>query len=367
MGIQVWKPENERPGRHFVYTSRYVSFFVRLSFQLNDRASLEVLAKRIRKRSGDFFHHAQIWSEVCKTYLEVLQFRSPNLSGPNANSSHQLLRRASSVPEEYHETIFKLLPHDHFALNADRLESWAHSSSTTSPTLGLLREIVELKRLNGTLIKPAPIEDLISDTYAHLYHSTVPDLIAKSNDEESKARMRVNHLLMNTDGPSIDTPSPDNRPGDPAPKQRTKGVSKREILKRAEALLLKTSAPPPTTKTPSISQPSAQQPEQDLPRSLATPAVKEDLAGRDVASSVPGSLHDSADDESELSEIEEVLEAPKPLFPGLVGSAARAEEIEDSEREGEREGKEEEGEDGEEGEEEGEGDGDGEGGEEGGE
>lgn len=153
--------------------------------------------------------------------------------------------------------------------------------------------------------------------------------------------MRVDHLLMNTDLPPIDAPSPDGRPGDLAPKQRTKGVSKREILKRAEALLLKPSAPPPTTKTPSNPQPAAQQLEQDLPRSLATLAVKEDIAGRDTVSSVPGSLHDSADDESELSEIEEVPEAPKPLFPGLVGSAARAEEVEDSEREGERGGKEE--------------------------
>lgn len=186
--------------------------------------------------------------------------------------------------------------------------------------------------------------------------------------------MRVNHLLMNIDDPSTDTPLPVNRPGDPTPKPRTKGVSKREILKRAEALLLKPSAPPSTTtKTPSISQPSAQKPEQDLPPSLATLAVKEDIVGRDIASSVPGSLHDSADDESELSEIEEVLEAPKPLFPGLVGSVARAEEIEDSEREGGREGKEEEGEgegegegeEGEEGEEELEGEGEGEGGEEG--
>ena len=360
MSIQVWRPENERPGRHFVYTSRYVSFFVRLSFQLNDRASLEALAKRIRKRSGDFFHHAHIWSEVCRTYLE-------------------LLRHTGSVPEEYPETVFKILPHDLFMLNADRLESWAHSPSTSSRTLDLLHEVVELKRLNGTLIKPGPIEDLVADTYAQLYQTIVPDLIAKSNDEESKARMRVDHLLMNTDGPTVaDTPSPDNRHGgqDPAPKQRLKGVSKREIIKRAEALLSKPSAPPQiTTKTSTMINiliPSTQhhqqnhgQPRRPLLPSLASKDDTVTATNRDTASSVPGSLHDSADDESELSEIDEVVAQPpsqplsplphpstttKPLFPGLVNTPTPASapasipaneqhnEHEDDEREGEKEG-----------------------------
>ena len=71
MSIQVWKPEYERAGRHFVYTGRYVTFFVRLLAQLNDRPNLEALAKRIRKRSVDFVQHSVIWQEVCVAYSKV--------------------------------------------------------------------------------------------------------------------------------------------------------------------------------------------------------------------------------------------------------------------------------------------------------
>lgn len=71
MAIQVWKPDNERPGRHFVYTGRYVRFFVRLLYQLNDRSSLEALARRIRKKAGDFVGHVGIWQELCQAYLKV--------------------------------------------------------------------------------------------------------------------------------------------------------------------------------------------------------------------------------------------------------------------------------------------------------
>ena len=71
MAIQVWRPEYERAGRHFVYTSRYVDFFNRLLLQLNDRGGMEALVKRVRKKSSDFFDHQRVWSSVCHAYIKV--------------------------------------------------------------------------------------------------------------------------------------------------------------------------------------------------------------------------------------------------------------------------------------------------------
>ena len=171
MAIQVWRPDHERAGRHFVYTSRYAKFFIRLLFQLNDRASFEALAKRIRKRSGDFLGHGEIWQEVCLTYLELLRRQAPQ--GP--------------VPAEHENTVFKSVPHEMFALNADRLEGWAHLPETSSPLLDIIKETIDLKKTNLNLMKAGVIEDLIGDTYALLYEQTVPDLIARSNDDSNTA------------------------------------------------------------------------------------------------------------------------------------------------------------------------------------
>ena len=85
MAIQVWKPDNERAGRHFVYTGRYVRFFVRLLYQLNDKSSLEALARRIRKKSGDSVGHAGIWQEICQAYLKVHASNRPMFTA-NANN-----------------------------------------------------------------------------------------------------------------------------------------------------------------------------------------------------------------------------------------------------------------------------------------
>ena len=328
MSIQVWKPEHERPGRHFVYTSRYVHFLIKLLIQLGDRASLEALGRRVRKKPGDFVDHASIWAEVCNAHLK-------------------LLRIQGGIPEAHEDTIFKMVSLDAFTLNSNRIETWAHSlplTATSSPPaklVELLREMIELKKTNGNLMKSTLIDDLIGDIFARIYEEVVPELIARSNDEENRDRMRVNHLLMNSDGPSVDCPStvaspfgmgPGQALDQPATRVRPKTVGRRDISRRAEALVAKSAAPQPALKpkTPTSGPTSAPVGGGSIAVIIDRPAnLVDDLAAKD-ARSAPGSVHDSADDESELSDVVEDEEEKvdkemvgKPLFSRLaVGSGA---------------------------------------------
>ncbi|KAK3061230.1 hypothetical protein LTS18_006730, partial [Coniosporium uncinatum] len=63
MAASVWRPEHERVGRHFVYTSRYVRFFMRLLLQLADKANMELLVRRVRRKTAEFFEHAKLWQD----------------------------------------------------------------------------------------------------------------------------------------------------------------------------------------------------------------------------------------------------------------------------------------------------------------
>jgi hypothetical protein len=69
--VQVWKPEFERPGRHFVYTSRYVEFFFELLDKTNDRANYGLLLRRLRKKPAEYFDHKDLWQEECVKYIKV--------------------------------------------------------------------------------------------------------------------------------------------------------------------------------------------------------------------------------------------------------------------------------------------------------
>jgi hypothetical protein len=207
--------------------------------------------------------------------------------------------------------------------------------TTSGSTLELLREAVELKKLNNNLMKVTMFEDLIADIYARLYEINVPRFIEQAN-EENRERMKVDHLLMASDVPT-DTPTPPTSapPSEaPVPRGRTKGIARRDIQKRAEAIVNRHAVSRPVATKASMA------PSEEDTRPAAATETPGSLPVRDhqrdgavdgtsgVQSSVPASIHDSADDESELSELSEIdderlakLKAeqrPQLLFPNLA-------------------------------------------------
>ncbi|KAI9783556.1 MAG: Histone transcription regulator 3 [Geoglossum umbratile] len=331
MTWQVWKPEYERAGRHFVYTSKYTTFFLKLLEQLKDRGNMEALVKRLRRKPSDFWQHQEVWKFACHTYLK-------------------LLRRNGQVPEAHDDTVFKSVTLDEFQTLAQRLESWCLMPSTSHPTLDLVRDVVELKKLNGGLWKNTIIDDLAIDAYAKLYETLVPEIQAKTGGEQQQERrdpMSLKNLMMNvestSDTPGLPPPLQAIQPGfeDPAtallhlPKPRTR-VGRRDILRRAENLVTKPAvqathqsrAPTShltTTAVGPIASPAlapTSAPRDRVPGPALLQAVS-DIPGRGAetagGSSAAGSVHDSADDESELSD-EEVDEVYGPKVNELSES-----------------------------------------------
>ncbi|EEH04114.1 conserved hypothetical protein [Histoplasma capsulatum G186AR] len=288
MTLQVWRPENERAGRHFVYTTRYVYFFVGLLNQLNDRANLDMLIRRVRRKPNDYVHHSKLWEDICLTYVK-------------------LFRRVGEIPEGHEETVFKLVSHDEFAIHCKRLEDWCQHHSSETQLVDLLKDAVELKKLNNGLMKTAIFEELVADTYAVLFQSNISKFMEQATEEENHERMKVDHLLMVGEGPEGNrTPPVSATHAQPGPKPRFKGVTRKELQRKAEAIATRALAPKPAPKT------SVRQAEEETSTvkqqeaiEIAIPSLpsKEEVSG--IQSSVPGSVHDSADNESELSEIDE--------------------------------------------------------------
>jgi hypothetical protein len=241
MAVQVWKPENERPGRHFVYTTRYTKFFVDLLLMTGDKANFEALAKRVRRKQTDFFEHTKLWQELCLRYLKML-------------------RQNGNIQDGQEDSAFKSVNQDDFIALARRLEAWCQNSTVQHPVLDVLRDAFELKRLNNGLMKSSTIDDLIGDSYATLYVTigpTLPPLPSEqpaqpaptSGGQASTGTVSIASLMhMQVDGPTDPNASPAfsmyhaNQHPAPAPvqpeavpKPRAKAVGKREIQRRAEA------------------------------------------------------------------------------------------------------------------------------------
>lgn len=310
MALQVWKPDSEMLGRHFVYTARYTRFFVKILRQLKDRKNIEQVARRMRKRGHDIFEHNLVWQDVCSAYL-------------------QLLRGYAALPEGLETSTFSTIPYEEFAARKDSLEEWMAAQETgVSTALDVLREVLQLKGLNAGLMKPGAIDDLIGDAYAYLFNTIGKQLweaerrakqeedarreAEKSAQLTSPSRNTVMSVtsLMNLDGNS-DAPRTTQQPavqsaatgpisatplGDPAPTRRKVGVGRREIRNCAEQCVQKTKVQV-IDASKITNAPQAQVLIERNPTRL--------LGDASVETSAPGSVHDSADDESELSELDD--------------------------------------------------------------
>ncbi|GMF34603.1 unnamed protein product [[Candida] boidinii] len=57
----IWKPENERPGKHFVYIYDYIKFYVELLDKTNDIEALFSLCRRLRRLGANMIQHLKLW------------------------------------------------------------------------------------------------------------------------------------------------------------------------------------------------------------------------------------------------------------------------------------------------------------------
>jgi hypothetical protein len=207
-------------------------------------------------------------------------------------------------------------------VNADLLETWGQSQLSLGHALmDKLREIIELKKLNGNYMKAAMIDDLVIDTYLTIYDEVVPGLVAKAGEAENRDRMRIDRMLMN-DSPAPE-PEQETDSAQPTAATRTKTIGRTELRKRAEALVSKLMQPKEHWRTKAAKEAKELAAQREIP------------ADDGGAKSAPASVHDSADDESELSEVEESdEEEARPMFPGLAVKAEVEEQIDEEAEQG---------------------------------
>lgn len=370
MVMNVWKCDAERPGRHHVYTERYVRLMVKILFVMNDRTNMEALLRRLRKKGADFYHFNDMWQSCVMAYLK-------------------LIRQSYRIPLT-EDDAFKNVSQEEFDIGAERVNEWVASPEAQDHhVLSALKDAIELKKLNSNLMKATPIDDLISDCYSLIYTEVGPP---PASSEPGKVEDFLGGLragLSRLDGTL--TPSeadresttlgslraPSEQPekmekqlsstGDPAPKSRKPpGVRKPDILRKADQAVLRAAEgpakPASANGTGSKSRPGSmsggknstpnaeaeEDGESEAGDETAAQAGDEDVemkdgdageeavvedgdskleheeAGGSDVSSVPGSVHDSADDESDLSDVPADYEDDGPpalLFPNLRRSA----------------------------------------------
>ncbi|KAI5458736.1 hypothetical protein BGZ63DRAFT_391973 [Mariannaea sp. PMI_226] len=352
MVINVWKCDAERPGRHHVYTEQYARFTTKLLGIMSDLSNMEQLLKRIRKKGADFYHFVDLWQSCCMVYLKLL--------------------RQNYHVNPFQDDAFKSLSGEEFDIVGERIAEWAAKDGTDVPVFNCMRDAIELKKLNANLMKVTPIDDLLNDCYSKIYVEIAKTLpgpepskvieernIAKEAAAQAEAKpvSSLSSILNLPNGresiAGTITPQEGDKQ-DAAPRRRA-GVRRPDVLRKAEQAVIRALEAPRTSKSRVGSISSGKQGSQ-TPNPAASAAVSEagsedegadaqmrreagedvdmkdvddnqdhdshdDMADgkateKDENESEPGSIHDSADDESDLSDVPEGYDEEMP--PGLL-------------------------------------------------
>ncbi|KAG5975758.1 Histone transcription regulator 3 [Claviceps digitariae] len=372
MVMNVWKCDAERPGRHHVFTEQYVRFMTKLLVIMSNRIDLELLLRRLRKKGADFYHFTDLWQYSCTAYVK-------------------LLRAAYKVPVTTDEA-FKNMSNEEFEIMSERITAWAGGDGLPNTAFECMKEAIEVKKLNGNLMKVAPIDDLINDCYTKVYREvagTLPGLepgaiikernhakeVAAQLEAVSQAELRAptsfGSLLNPASGGddaagTVTLLEVDKIEAVPRAK-RLAGVRRPEILRKAEQAVLRALESPKvsiaTAKSRGGSMSSAkhgsltpalrgsragsgdesedgpdaqvrreagEESDEEMREVYGNEETAEDdtrMEGRDAddddeeeEEEQVGSIHDSADDESDLSDVPEGYDDDVPpglLFPNL--------------------------------------------------
>jgi hypothetical protein len=97
-----------------------------------------------------------------------------------------MIRRAARIREGHEEGIFRPIGWEEFSTKTARLEGLNQLAAESQPLLELIRDSLELKKLNNNLMKVTMFEDLVADLYARVYELNVPHLAEQVNEENKR-------------------------------------------------------------------------------------------------------------------------------------------------------------------------------------
>ncbi|KAF7726581.1 Histone transcription regulator 3 [Apophysomyces ossiformis] len=151
--ISIWKPDFERPGKHFEYVYKYTTFLVELAEANDDVETLKQLCRKARRAQTVLLRDDKVFSAAYTAYLQIVQRQL--LSRHHAESCVERLLNKSVDKERFEE-----LCREH-----------AESVTKTSPKpeiANLLHDLIDIRRISHGQKSSVNMDDVVVQCYAVL-------------------------------------------------------------------------------------------------------------------------------------------------------------------------------------------------------
>ncbi|KAG9496688.1 Histone transcription regulator 3 [Fusarium musae] len=400
MVMNVWKCDAERPGRHHVYTEQYVRFMTKLLVIMSDRNNLEQLLRRLRKKGADYYHFTDLWQSCCMAYLKLLRegyHVSPVSDDVFKSLSSEEFEVIGERIADWAASDGADIPLFNCMKETIELKKLNANLMKVAPIDDLLNDCYS--RIYSEIAKTLPGPDP-SKVVEERHHAKEVAAQLEAAQAEAKATSSLANILNAPNGQEsiTGTATPmETEKHEAAPRARKLGVRRPDVLRKAEQAVVRALEAPKSNKS-RVGSVSSGKRGSHTPIQHASDAGSDEEAdaqirreaGHDVdvdmkdagdehedehedheeehdedhedgadddngeehaddkAESEPGSIHDSADDESDLSDVPEDYDEEVPpglIFPNLRHHTDESSgEDADSESEGDDEAEESDGE-----------------------
>lgn len=153
--LQLWKPEHERPGKHFVYMYQYTQFYITMLKHENDLTALTLLFPKLRRANSTMLLLYFAWELICSSYCNIVR---------------TIFRIEFGLAERF----LLFTQHATFMAQARRIIDSMDANSlpdNVQSRLCLLHILAEMRKLNNGYGPTSLIDDTFCAVFIQIYQS----------------------------------------------------------------------------------------------------------------------------------------------------------------------------------------------------
>ncbi|EGV60052.1 hypothetical protein CANTEDRAFT_110260 [Yamadazyma tenuis ATCC 10573] len=172
--VSIWKPDIERPGKHFYYTSQYVLLYIDLLYADKNLVGLFAMVPRLRRSSTIMVSLFATWEKLCSVICKLVRY---------------LYDVKETFTESFLHTPIHLFFNHVQQINMNL--KGKELPESLQPALCLLNVLNELKKLNSGFGPTSLIDDTIVAVFVNVYYQIQADTAVTSQVESPKGNKRL--------------------------------------------------------------------------------------------------------------------------------------------------------------------------------
>lgn len=126
--VNIWKPDSERPGKHFVYTYQYSMFYIKLLYELDEYNTIGLAIKKLRRFASGMAYNNEAIDKAIVMYIDCI-------------------KKCLHIDDRlYLDHYFPKLDLENFGLINDYLTKNFDSENYTKEELDTMKTVYQLKK-----------------------------------------------------------------------------------------------------------------------------------------------------------------------------------------------------------------------------